>query len=163
MDNLVTALANRHRYSSKFLDLEGAILAGREAVTLSRLNDPTNLPNILNNLGLFLLFIFEQKHHFEDVNEAVYRFQEATSLMPDGHVDIWGYSLNLSNGFQHRFEHTDDITDINKAITILQEVVNLSSEVNTDMCSVLESLVYALGLRYKHSGEQQDLELQGTM
>ena len=159
MDNLASALASRYQYSGESSDLEGAILAGRQAVTLARLNRPTKLPTILSNLGHFLLLSFEKNHRSEDVNEAIYRIQEAISLMPDGHVDIQGYSLNLSNCFQRRFEHTNNIHDINKAITILQKVVSLSGEMSTDMCSVLGSLGYALGLRYKHSGERQDLEV----
>ena len=158
MDNLATALINRYQYSRKSPDLEGAISAGRQAVKLARLNGHTNLPSILNNLGLILLSSFEQEHPLEDVNEAIHNIQEARSLTPDGHINIRGYSLNLSNCFQHRFKQTNDITDINEAITILQKVANLSSEMNTDMCTILHNLGSAFGSRYDHSSERQDLE-----
>ena len=158
MDNLATALANRYQYSSKSSDLERAILAGRQAVKLARLNGLTDLPDILGNLGPILLCSFQREHRLEDVNEAIHKLQEATSLTPDGHVDIRRYSLNLSICFQSRFQHTNDITDINEAIAILQKVVNLSSEMNTDMCNILDYLGTAFGLRYEYYGERQDLE-----
>lgn len=157
-DNLATALATRYQYSSKSSDLEGAILAGRQAVELARLYGLTDLPNILGNLAPILLCSFQREHRLEDVNEAICKLQEATSLTPDGHVDIRRYSFNLSICFQSRFQHTNDITDINEAIAILQKVVNLSSEMNTDMCNILHYLGTAFGLRYEHSGERQDLE-----
>jgi len=159
MDGLATALIIRYQYSRKSSDLEGAVSAGREAVKLARLNGLTDLPNILCNLGRFLLCSFEREHRLEDVNEAIHKIQEATSLTPDGHsVIIRRYSLYLSNCFQSRFEHTNDITDINEAITILQKVDNLSSEMNTDMCTIFHSLGSAFGSRYDHFGERQDLE-----
>ena len=159
MDKLATALINRYQYSRKSLDLEGAISAGRRAVKLARLNGPTTLPSILNNFGLILLCSFEQEHPLDDVDEAIRNLQEAIRLTPDGHVDIRGYTLNLSSCYQHRFKKTKDITNINEAITVLQMVVNLSSEMNTDMCTMLHSLGSAFGSRYDHSHERQDLEM----
>jgi tetratricopeptide (TPR) repeat protein len=159
MDDLATALATRYQHSRKSSDLEGAILAGRQAIKLARLNGLPDLPNILGNLGPILLCSFQREHRLEDVNEAIHKLQEATSLTPDGHGDLRRYSLNLSICFQSRFEHTNDITDINEAIAILQKVLNLSSEMNADMCNILHYLGTAFGLRYDHSGERQDLEI----
>lgn len=159
MDDLATALIIRYQYSRKSLDLEGAISTGRQAVKLARLNDPTELPVILNNFGHILLCSFEREHPLEDVNEAIHNLQEALSLIPEGHINIRRYTLNLSNGFQHRFKKTKDITDINEAITILQKVINLSSEMNTDMCEMLDNLGWSFGSRYDHSLDRQDLEM----
>ena len=158
MDNLAAALMGRYQYTKKSLDLEEAISAERQAVKLARLNGPTELPIILNNFGLILLFSFEQEPLLEVVNEAIHNLQEAVSLIPDDHVDTRRYTLNLSKCLQHRFLKTNDITDINEAITILQKVVNLSSEMNIDMCDMLHNLGSAYGSRYDHSCERQDLE-----
>lgn len=118
LDRLSLALLTRFECFDDLGDLDRAIVAGREAVRVSKTH-PYRI-NFLSNLGSTLEARFARTREYGDIDEAVSYCRMAVDLGPR---DPAGYLLNLSTALRARYRVHRDSSDIDEAVLVAQRAV----------------------------------------
>ncbi|PVF92843.1 hypothetical protein CPB86DRAFT_147129, partial [Serendipita vermifera] len=142
----VTAYEEFERHG-KLERLEQAI-SKFEAVANVTLEDDPNLPDILNNLGVFLQCRFKQLGQIADINESIERLEKAAGLTADNDPHKPAYLNNLGNSLQGRFQRFGAVDDMDSAIIHLQMAVSLTPDEHPDKPGRLNNLGNSLQTRF---------------
>ncbi|KAJ2926175.1 hypothetical protein H1R20_g10919, partial [Candolleomyces eurysporus] len=106
-------------------DITNAVTTLRKAVDLTSPDD-TDLPDLLNGLGVCLRHRFKLKGDLSDITNAVTALQKAVNLTSPDDRDLPDLLNNLGGCLVHRFEHKGDLSDIKTAAETLQQAVDLN-------------------------------------
>ncbi|KAH6877413.1 CHAT domain-containing protein [Coprinopsis sp. MPI-PUGE-AT-0042] len=113
----------------------------------------TDLPAVLNNLGILLHCRFEHTGDLADITEAISVQHRAVQLTPKGHGHLATFFNNLGRSFRHRFECTGDLSDITEAISAQYRAVELTPEGHADLPGYLDNLGISFQCRFEHTGD----------
>ncbi|KAG2337646.1 hypothetical protein BDR05DRAFT_952445 [Suillus weaverae] len=170
LNNLANRLSSRFQHRGNDEDLDQAIALHKEALALRPVGH-TDRSMSLNNLATELSSRFEHRGDDEDLDQAIALHREALALRPVGHTDR-SMSLNsLANRLSSRFEHRGNDEDLDQAIALhrealaLRPAIALRKEVlalrpvgHTDRSGSLNNLAIELSSRFKHRGDDEDLD-----
>ena len=156
MSDLGSALWHRFGRIGSMVDLNEAILLGREALSLLPTPHPDR-SSLLNGLGLWLLDHFRRTGLMVDLEEAIVMHRESMSLClthPDRTI-----SLNsLGSGLVERFAMTGSMTDLEEAILIHRESLSLCPTPDPHRILSLNNLATALLHRFLQADLMTDLQ-----
>ncbi|PVF91900.1 hypothetical protein CPB86DRAFT_820103 [Serendipita vermifera] len=137
--------------------LEQAISNFEAIAELIPEGDP-NLPGILSNLGVFLLYRFERLGRILDINDSIERLEKAAVLMVDNDVDKPGCLTNLGLSLQARFRRFGEVADINSAIAYKRAAIEFTPDGHPHKSACLNNLGSSFETRFQRFGEVADID-----
>lgn len=115
------------------------------------------LPAINNASGIFM-YRYDARGDVEDLNRALFWWEEAVKEMPRNSPDLPGYLNNLGYGLLARFKRTAQDVDLERGVQQLRQAVQATPPHSPDLSDYLNNLGNALRLSYKRFGLEADLE-----
>ncbi|MER5862831.1 CHAT domain-containing protein [Kitasatospora sp. NPDC002040] len=149
---LLGALHLRFRESGDAADLEPAIAAGREAISLARRDTAC-----LSALAALLLERFRVAERKADLDEAIEVARTAAGLPPSRPPDGAAALANLGAALNERFEYLGSVEDLEEAIDLKRTAVVLSRP-GPSRKHALHNLVQSLRLLVMESGRTEPIE-----
>jgi tetratricopeptide (TPR) repeat protein len=143
--------------TGQLADLEAAVLAARQAVTLSPPGHP-GLPQCLSNLGRLLRERFRLRGEDADLDAAVDCGQRAVELARLEGPDLAGCLSGLASSLRNRFERSGSGADLTAAVDAGQRAVTLTPPGSPNYAGYLSNLGLLLGHRFDLTGEPADLD-----
>jgi hypothetical protein len=113
---------------------------------------------MLHNLGVSLLYRFEQLGDLDDLTDSLLKHQDAIHLTPDGHPDKYLMLSNLGISLYCQFQQLGELNDLNKSISIQADAICLIPEDHPDKAGILYNFGNALLGRFRLSMNPNDLQ-----
>ena len=134
-----------------------AILNLQQAVKLTP-EGHSDLPVMLNNLGISYQSCFSRTEDIADLTEAIQKFQQAVQLTPKGHPDLPARLGNLGISYQSHFERTGDIAELVKAIQNKKQAVKLTPKGDSGLPALISNLGISMSYHscFKRTGDLAD-------
>ena len=107
-------------------DIDEAIVAGRDTVAATPMDDPARSLH-LYNLGLALRSRFEHTGRQADLTEAIAVGHEAVAATPPDHPYRTGRLLGIGRALHARFQHSGQPADLTDAIRAFMAAVRVES------------------------------------
>ncbi|KAG0706513.1 CHAT domain-containing protein [Suillus ampliporus] len=163
--NLATGFSSRFEHRGNSQDLDEAIVLGREVLALLPVGHPYRSASF-SNLGIHLSTRFKHRGKDQDLDEAISLQRKGLSLHLIGHPDRATSLNNLAIGLFFRFERRGNGQDLDEAIVLYREALALLPREglalhpvgHSDRSASLNNLAMGLSLRFKHRGNDQDLD-----
>jgi len=153
LNNLATGLIDRYQRSGRSDDLNTAIDALREAVTMAVDDDA------LSNLGVALTYRFESDGQLVDLDEAIERLRLSVQTTPPGSVDRGRRMSALATALRYRFERGRDQQDLELAVAADREAVRCTAVNSPEYADALGNLGLSLLNRFHLTEDETDLDL----
>jgi tetratricopeptide (TPR) repeat protein len=154
LDRLRILHRRRFQVSGNRVDLDAAITLHERAISISPRD---NRPAQLNVLGSSYLARYDRYRDIRDIDQAVFRHQEAVDLTTDAHQRI-GRLVNLGIALKNRFMATGNISDIDHAISAHKGALSSTQDGDPDRPCRLHNLATTYICRFKYFHEPQDIE-----
>ena len=151
MSGLASTLWYRSERTGSIVDLNEAILIGREVLSLRPAPNPIRSFS-LNGLGPLLLERFRRTGSITDLEEAISMHRESLSLCPTPHPNRSTSLNNFGSGLLDLFAKTGSMTDLEEAILVLRESLFLRPKPHPDRFSSLSNLANALLYHFQRTG-----------
>jgi tetratricopeptide (TPR) repeat protein len=154
MQMLTACLGTRYDITKNLDDLEEVITTQR---TIHR--GGLNANSSFLNLGIALRCRYLATGRLFDLDDSLDIFQKAIAANPDNITDRSKILRELGYNYYMRFEETEDDFDLKKAIDHLTESYDLHplNSGYPDPSMPANGLAIALVLKYRHTGDTQDL------
>ncbi|KAF7359752.1 hypothetical protein MVEN_00699900 [Mycena venus] len=112
-----------------------------------------NRARLLNIIGDILLQSYKGSGTVDDLNQAVYAYNDAVRDDP-GHII---YLVDLGTSLLRRFERLGSLLDINQSVVMLKDAVKLTPNGHPDKPSLLNNLGSSLLRRFEQLGDLSDI------
>ncbi|KAF8594394.1 TPR-like protein, partial [Ceratobasidium sp. AG-I] len=112
----------------------------------------------LARIGVSSLQRFQNRRQLDDVDRAIYCFQEFASNLPDGHKSKTAALINLATSLMLRFETRSKFDDLLEAITLHEKMIKLTASDDPELPGRLFNLAGALKLRFVHLHDRADID-----
>jgi tetratricopeptide (TPR) repeat protein len=119
-------------------------------------NDP-RVPDILGNLGEFLVHRFEQLGKIEDLNDGIKRLEMAVAMTSDSAPDKPIRLSDLGSSLRMRFGRLGNLADIDRAIIEQQAAVSLTPDGHYNKPVYLNNLGNCFANRFGRTDDLADL------
>jgi len=162
LDNLGLTLADRYGRNGDTQDLARAVEAHREAVAMSRPDDPNRLL-YLTNLGSALQAHYDVVGDRSAMDEAVRVYQEAIDSTDQDSPELPLRLANLSGVLLARHRRGGGFSDLDDAVSLAQSALAAGPPSSADRERQMHTLAEALGVRYEDRGAIDDLTLTITL
>ncbi|KAK7021242.1 CHAT domain-containing protein [Favolaschia claudopus] len=153
LNDFATVLGHRFEVLQSRSDLDESVAQLQEAIRLC----PPTLPNFrlyCGNLANSLQARFELLKNKRDLNDAIEQQTQLLRLLSAGNKNSASCLAQLGDDFHLRFtvaDETGDMKDLNRAIESYTEAPSQGQE-------CMDQLVHALDLRFRKSGNAEDLD-----
>jgi tetratricopeptide (TPR) repeat protein len=147
---------DNYRRTGRPKELEAALSACRDAVTVTPLGHPARAGR-LSNLAASLGAHFEQTGDVADLEEAISVTREAVNEIPPDSPERAAILSNLAGALHMRFQRFGDLADLDAAIQAVQEAVAVTPPGQTEYAGRTKNLGAALRTRFDRLGHVTDL------
>lgn len=156
--NLSAMLLTRYQWTTRSSDLEAAIIAGEQSLTLWPAKDATSAA-MASNLGSALQTRYRLSADLNDLNRAIAFAREAADATAEGDPDRAGYLSNLAVALLRRSEHGEVAEpDLSTSIELLRDALAGNPSNQADRAALVGNLAEALLTRYREFGRGRDLD-----
>ncbi|KAJ3514919.1 hypothetical protein NMY22_g14591 [Coprinellus aureogranulatus] len=147
---------NRFQLTGELNDITNAISSLQKASSSIPVGH-SDLPVVLNSLGISFKLRFLHTGNLSDAAEAVAAQQRAVDLTPDGDPDKPGWLSNLGNTLTQRYDRTGNVPDLIRAVAAQRRAVELTPIGHADLPSRLSNLGGTIGHLFQRTGQLSDI------
>ncbi|KAJ4004007.1 hypothetical protein NW752_010911 [Fusarium irregulare] len=116
LGNLGLSLINRHRITSRAVDVEEGILLAEQALDLTAFEDPYKA-GLLQNLGIAYRTEYTASHSLQDLEHCVKLFEEAYDHPEVDEIQKQTCLHGIADGRFIKHERTQSMADLEKGFT----------------------------------------------